>query len=359
METKSRNNCDNFSCEKCKFVTDSIYNYNKHINTQKHKKIENGDNGDNLDIKNRKEKITHLCEKCNYSTTNQFDYNKHLLTKKHNSIKKEISNKKLIEITNNLLNNQCDNCKKIYSSSNNLWKHKQKCSKKPLTNEVIEQSNQEDETNDKNNVMTNEMIMEIIKQNQDIKTMLLEQQNTIIELSKNQVSNNTTINNSFNLNLFLNEKCKNAISISEFIDSIHLSVNDLEETGRLGFVDGISRIFLNKLQELDIYTRPLHCTDIKRETVYIKEESEWEKENDDKSKLKHIVRKIARKNLQQLPVWQSQNPDFSIVDTPKNNEYIKISLSSLGAYEDEEVEKQNDKIIRNVLREVVLEKNKK
>ena len=358
METKNRNDCMNYYCEKCNYSSLNQFDFNKHINTQKHKKCQNGDIGDNLETKNRKEKLTHLCEKCNYSTTNQFDYNKHLLTKKHNSIKKEVSNKKLIEITNNLIVNQCENCKKVYSSRNNLWKHKQKC----ITNIEQKEENepiQEPENTNSNEVMTNEMIMEIIKQNQDIKTMLLEQQNTIIELSKNQVSNNTTINNSFNLNLFLNEKCKNAISISEFIDSIHLSVNDLEETGRLGFVDGISRIFLNKLQELDIYTRPLHCTDIKRETVYIKEESEWEKENDDRTKLKHIVRKIARKNLQQLPVWQSQNPDFSIVDTPKNNEYIKISLSSLGAYEDEEVEKQNDKIIRNVLREVVLEKNKK
>ena len=185
------------------------------------------------------------------------------------------------------------------------------------------------------------------------------------ELAKNQnITNNnnninTTNNNQFNINLFLNEKCKDALSLTQFIDSLKLTVSDLEETGRLGFINGISRIFIKGLKELDITMRPLHCTDGKRETVYIKDVDKWEKENDDKTTLKKAIKQIERKNIKLLPIWQQQNPDFHILDTKANDEYVKISLSSLGACEKEEIEKQNEKIIRNVLREVVLDKNKK
>jgi hypothetical protein len=156
--------------------------------------------------------------------------------------------------------------------------------------------------------------------------------------------------------MFLNEQCKDAISITDFIDSLRLEVSDLEATGKLGYVLGISRIFINKLKELDIHERPLHCTDIKRETVYIKDKDVWEKESAEKSTLKQVVKKIARKNLQQLPAWQEQHPEFKNLDTPENNEYMKISLNALGSYSTEDEEKDIDKIMKNVLKEVVIEK---
>jgi hypothetical protein len=136
-----------------------------------------------------------------------------------------------------------------------------------------------------------------------------------------------------------------------------LNVGDLEATGKLGYVLGISRIFINKLKEMDVYERPLHCTDYKRETVYIKNQDSWEKDNDEKTKIKKIVNRIARKNLEQLPVWQAENPDYVKLDTPENNEFMKISMSSLGGYSDEEENKQLDKIMRNVLKEVIVDKN--
>jgi hypothetical protein len=156
--------------------------------------------------------------------------------------------------------------------------------------------------------------------------------------------------------MFLNEQCKDAISITDFIDSLRLDVSDLEETGKLGYVLGISRIFINKLKELDIHERPLHCTDIKRETVYIKDKDVWEKEAKEKSTLKQVVKKIARKNLQQLPAWQEQHPDFTKLDTSENTEYMQISINALGPYSKEEEEKDIDKIMKNVLKEVVLER---
>jgi len=207
------------------------------------------------------------------------------------------------------------------------------------------------------------MLLEIIKQNQEIQNTFIEQnrelQNKLVEMSQtphitNNIQNN--VQNNFNLNMFLNEQCKDAISITDFIDSLQVEVSDLEATGKLGYVLGISRIFINKLKELDIHERPLHCTDIKRETVYIKDKDVWEKESTEKSTLKQVVKKIARKNLQQLPAWQEQHPEFTKSDTPENNEYMKISLNALGAYSKEEEEKDIDKIMKNVLKEVVIEK---
>jgi hypothetical protein len=165
-----------------------------------------------------------------------------------------------------------------------------------------------------------------------------------------------TNNNQFNLNMFLNENCKNALNIMDFVNSLDLSIADLEETGRLGYVNGISRIFINALKNMDITMRPIHCTDIKRETVYVKDKDTWEKDNEEKEKLRKVIDQVSRKNLKLLPEWQQQNPDFRHLDTPENKQFMKISLSSLGAeYEDDQV-KMEKKILKNVMKEVVLEK---
>jgi ABC-type lipoprotein release transport system permease subunit len=171
-------------------------------------------------------------------------------------------------------------------------------------------------------------------------------QNTITN-----TTNNTNSNNRFNLNLFLNEQCKDALNLNDFINSLKVTVEDLERTGKLGYVEGISNIFLNGLRELDIYTRPIHCTDLKRETVYVKDKDKWEKETEDKSKLKQAVKQIATKNLKQLKTWQLENPEFSNFDSKENEQYMIISKSSLGGYDKEEDEKYQENIIKNVLKE--------
>jgi len=262
-----------------------------------------------------------------------------------------------------------------------LCKHRKNCDKyiETLNTHSYHDSKSEDEKADdhildaaiskqltvQTTPVTSDLIMEFMQQSKDMQNLLIEQnrelQNTIVELSKKQAvtniqNNNITNNNNFNLNLFLNEQCKDAISITDFIKSIKLTVSDLEATGRLGYVPGISRIFINKLKELDIYTRPLHCTDLKRETVYIKDQDNWEKESAEKTGFRNIVKRIAKKNLQQLPAWQAQNPDFVKVDTPENDEFLKISLSSLGSYCPEDEEKDMNKIMRNVLKEIVIDK---
>jgi hypothetical protein len=245
-----------------------------------------------------------------------------------------------------------------------LCRHKKTCIKNNLSNhEMIEKLiNHNKELQDVLVEQTKEMHNKMMEQQK----AFMEQSSKLIELTtkhaptliqNNTTNNNTTNHNNFNLNVFLNEQCKDAISITEFVDSLNLNVKDLEATGNLGYVLGISRIFINKLKELDVYERPLHCTDYKRETVYIKNQDSWEKDNQEKTKLKNIVNRIARKNLEQLPAWQAENPGYVTSDTPENNEFIKISLNSLGGYSEEEENKHLDKIMKNVLKEVIVDKN--
>jgi hypothetical protein len=297
----------------------------------------------------------YFCKICNFSTNKKGNWNSHIVTQKHLSNKNE---KMYI----------CK-CGLQYKHMSSLCKHKKKCN----NNANIEYNDSSDSDSDINiddndidkKPINTDLIMEFLQQSKDMQKLLIEQnrelQNTVLELSKKQtVTNNyqqnNITNNNFNLNLFLNEQCKDAINITDFIESIQLTVSDLEATGRLGYVPGISRILVNKLKELDVYTRPLHCTDLKRETVYVKNNNSWEKESSQKNKMRHVIKRIAKKNLQQLPAWQAQNPDFIKLDTQENNDYLKISLNSLGSCDPENEEKDMNKIMRNVLKEVIIEK---
>jgi hypothetical protein len=313
----------------------------------------------------------YFCKICNFATNKKGNWNNHLVTRKHLSNKNEKT--------------YVCKCGLQYKHMSSLCKHKKKCivttnknnDDENLDNYSCNNSENNSEISSENDNNTNieididkktinaDLIMEFLQQSKDMQKLLMEQnrelQNTVVELSKKQtVTNNyqqnNITNNNFNLNLFLNEQCKDAINITDFIESIQLTVSDLEATGRLGYVPGISRILVNKLKELDVYTRPLHCTDLKRETVYVKNNNSWEKECSQKNKMRHVIKRIARKNLQQLPAWQAQNPDFIKLDTQENNDYLKISLNSLGSCDPENEEKDLNKIMRNVLKEVVVDK---
>jgi hypothetical protein len=204
--------------------------------------------------------------------------------------------------------------------------------------------------------------MEIMRKNTEVQNMLIEQnsklmekiaelskpQNNTVSNSHNNNSNNQ--NNNFNLNFFLNEQCKDAVNLVDFVDNLKVTVKDLERTGQLGFVEGISKIFIEGLKELDIYKRPIHCTDLKRETVYVRDQDKWEKENEEKPRLKTAVKKIAVKNIKQLRNWEVENPEFSNVESIKNDEYMVISQNSLGGFNDKEESKYQNTIIKNVLK---------
>ncbi|NCA17625.1 MAG: hypothetical protein EBS90_11380 [Betaproteobacteria bacterium] len=164
-------------------------------------------------------------------------------------------------------------------------------------------------------------------------------------------SNNKT---SFNLQFFLNETCKDAMNIVDFVNSLKLTNNDFETTGKLGFVNGISRIFINNLKKMDIITRPLHCTDVKRETVYIKDNDTWEKDTEEKKKLNWAVNRIAQLNLNQIQQWQQEYPDSVKNNTPDNEKFTELALAALGGRDMEEIQRYNEKIMKNVLKEVIL-----
>jgi hypothetical protein len=292
------------------------------------------------------------CDACDFNCGAAWQWNRHIATRKHRNalLLNENPSEKCAAEPEPIKKKTfvCDNCNKVYMAKNSLWYHKKQCQ----TVTVMVGKEEVDISDVLNPTQT---IIELLKQNQEL-------QKQLIEISKEpKVTNNITQvtnsnNNQFNLNMFLNEECRNALNIMDFVNSLNLTVTDLEQTGKLGFVEGISRIFINALKNTDVCMRPIHCTDIKRETVYVKDQDKWEKENDNK-KMKMALDQIARKNLKLLPEWQQQHPEFRYLDTPENETFMKISLSSLGAEHEEEQAKLDKKILRNVLKEVILEKN--
>jgi hypothetical protein len=324
--------------------------------------------------------MKHFCERCNYRTEFLKDFKKHMRTKKH--LANTNSDTKLPFV--------CE-CGKQYKHHSSLHNHKKTCKIScNLSSDIVtyattathyERSIQ-DPSLDTSSIDTT-LVMSILKENNDFKSMLLEQSNhmkqvqiennelqkqliDVIKLQKsittttthntNNTNNITNNNQSFNLNFFLNEQCKNAMNIDDFIQSLKLETTDIEETGRMGYVQGISRIFMNKLNELDMYTRPLHCTDLKRETLYIKEDDRWEKDNDNKDKLKCIVEKVAGKNYDLLPQWQENNPNHLVTNTPECDQFMEIACNVLGGGNEKETNKFQNQIMRNVLKEVTLDK---
>ena len=296
------------------------------------------------------------CKKCAYKTVRESQFERHLLTAKH----KKLTNltEKVPKSSEN--NFQCDICNKYYKSRMGLWSHKKKCIPCDNTQSTIIQSTATDTTL----ATDNNAMMELLKQNQEFKELLIEQQHENQELQKQLLEavkegktiNNNTQNNKFNLNFFLNEQCKDAMNISEFLENMTLDLEDLTETGRLGYVNGISRILVNKLRELDTYKRPLHCTDLKRETLYIRDNDVWEKEENSKEKLRELVDKVANKNCKTMQQWTQIHPDYTEMDTPENQEFMKLSDAILGGFGEQESKQFRDRIIRSVIKEVVINK---
>jgi len=309
------------------------------------------------------------CKKCNYTCSKLSDWNKHNATRKHNM---EINGNNGKIISPIILS--CEKCNKIFKSNSGLWKHKKKCSfeeTKEIKEEITEITEDIDykllllKMMEQNNELQNTIVTQqqeyqntIVTQQQEYQKSQQEYQKTIKEIIPkigNNNTTNTTNNNQFNLQMFLNEDCKNALNIKDFVNSLQLSIKDLTDTGKLGYVDGISRIFVNALNDMDVTERPIHCTDLKRETVYIKDADKWEKEGSENPKLKKTIRDIENKNIRMIPKWQEENPESRIMDTRQADEFMEISINALGGHE--EKEKLEKKIVKNVLKEVMIDKN--
>ena len=200
-----------------------------------------------------------------------------------------------------------------------------------------------------------------MKENSELKNMMIEQQNIVLEIAKNGTintnnshNNTNSHNKAFNLQFFLNETCKDAMNISEFVESIQFQLSDLERVGEIGYVEGISNIIVKNLNKLDITKRPVHCTDKKRETMYIKDENKWEKDEEQK-KLRKMIKKVADKNARLLSKFTEKYPDYKNYYSTDSDKYSKIIVESMGGSGNNDLEKE-DKIIRNIAKNVVVEK---
>jgi hypothetical protein len=285
------------------------------------------------------------CIFCDFKCCNKNDYNRHNLTRKH---------KILSNTTENTQKNSdgfiCD-CGKEYKHHSSLWNHKKKClkSEDKFTEDILEYENN----------ITPDLIIEIIKQNQEFKDLLIEQNKTIIELSKNNtVINNTSNshNKTFNLQVFLNETCKDAMNIMDFVDSIKIQLSDIESIGELGYVNGMSKLIIKHLNALDENMRPVHCSDPKRDSLYVKDANVWEKEDADNKKIKKAIKRISHKNICALPEWRAKYPDCIYSESKKSDQYNKIVIEAMGGSGDNDAEKA-DKIVKKIAKEVTIDKN--
>jgi hypothetical protein len=277
------------------------------------------------------------CKLCDYKTSKSGDFKKHLLTNKH---KKAVADNK----KNKESNYKCD-CGKVYKYDSGYYRHKKKC----------------DGNKNVPNIITTELFMELIKDNKELQQTLIEQNKTIIELA--QKSGNYTTNTNygnisktFNLQFFLNEQCKDAMNLSEFVTSVTMELSDLEETGRLGYVEGVSRIINKNLNMLDVYKRPIHCSDLKRETLYIKNDDEWKKEGDGNSVIIRAIKDVANENIKQICEWRKAHPGCSEANSNKNDFYLKIVSNAMSGSTREEQMTNYEKIVSKIAKEVVIVK---
>ena len=286
------------------------------------------------------------CEKCDFICSKKSNYDNHLLTLKHqkddaDDVLDDANSPKLAALY------FCE-CGKEYKHRQGLWKHKKLCDE---NNNVQNLSNEENQIK----VLTN-LVLDVVKQNQDLTNKLVDicnKNNSNTNISNNNINSH---NKTFNLQFFLNETCKDAMNIMEFVDSIKIQLDDLENVGNLGYVDGISKIIVKNLISLDETKRPVHCTDSKREVMYIKDEDKWEKENENKQKMRKMIKHVTHKNSKLLKEFKTKYPGCEKSESKFSDKYDKLIIEAMGGKGDNDVEKE-DKIIRNIAKKVIIDKD--
>ena len=283
------------------------------------------------------------CKYCDYKCCKKYNWDKHISTTKHKSATN----------SNNLATDEwqkwqkhqftCENCEKKYKDRTGLWRHKKICG----LQEIIETSNDNFELTDK------EIIKTLLNHTENLMKIVENGTNNTTTNSHNTTNND---NKTFNMNFFLNETCKNAMNISDFVSSIKLSLDDLEFTGRNGYIEGVTNIIFKNLKNLEKNDRPIHCSDLKREVLYIKDDNQWIKETDQKPILTKAIKSIANENIKKIKDWKEMNPDCVDSESKKNNLYLKIVSNSMNGLTQEESNKNINKIISNVAKEVIINK---
>jgi len=334
---KSAKNQPEFHCELCDYNTCKLSNYKQHLESKKHKC--------NTNVTKISQKF--LCKNCVFESSDIDDFKIHFCTINEKCNK----NQPKISQTYN-----CKKCDTLFNNRTSLWRHSKKCDKQNILdkeneNKIIEKY--------ENNIDKDELIHFLLNENKEFKMMMMEQNKQMFELAKNAGNNNTTHTNShnqtFNLNVFLNETCKDAMNIMDFVNSMEINLDDLEKVGELGYVNGMTNIILKNLKSLDVTKRPLHCTDAKREIMYIKDENKWEKETENKDKIKKALKYIMHKNAKMLNVFKEKYPDCIKSYSKRSDQYNKLVVEVLGGKGDNEPQ-HNEKIIRKIAREVTIDK---
>ena len=275
------------------------------------------------------------CDFCDYITARKSQFDRHMLTPKHKNTYKILTNT-YTESSGPFFT--CG-CGKKYKHRQSLFNHKKKCT-----------NSQELISINKNN----QLVEYLMKENSEFKNIILEALKSGSVNNSNNIINNNSNNKSFNLQFFLNETCKDAMNITEFVNSIQLQLSDLEKVGELGYIEGISKIIVKNLNALDVTLRPVHCTDKKRETMYVKDEDKWEKEDDKKAKLHKMIRKVANKNIDLISDFKKLYPDWKKSTSRVSDQFNKIVIESMGGPGDNEYENE-EKVIKKIAKEVLID----
>jgi hypothetical protein len=343
-----------FFCTTCNIYCSNSKLLEDHNETEKHLKISKNS------IPTEKKTKKFFCEVCHFAAGKESNYNKHLLTRKH----KTLTNPNKKNADSILKKYDCE-CGKTYKHQSTLCTHRKTCTIEkdiqlnilPINN-VVSENKEEDKA----------IIELLIKENSDFKHIIIEfmknssdMQKQLIDVCKNSNNTNTNINNNnnnnnktFNLQFFLNEQCKDAMNITEFANSFDLQLSDLETVGELGYVNGITKIMVDKLNSMDIYKRPIHCSDAKREIIYVKDENVWTKEEKDNPKLRQAIKSVSFKNMKLVYNWSNAYPESKDNESKLNDTYMKLVIESTGG--NNPILESENKIIRRIAKEIVIEK---
>lgn len=304
------------------------------------------------------------CKSCHYNTCELSKFNRHILTDKHKRMTNglHLGDKKAekAEKAEDAKNFECI-CGSFYKYRQGLWKHKKSCI--DFVNSITKKNYQETEKKEPStNAGLDSNFLKFVMENnrENIKNIVMEvckQMQPNMSNSHNNIQTHTNSHNkTFNLQIFLNETCKDAMNLSDFINSIDLQLSDLESVGKLGFVNGISNILIKNLNAMDVTKRPVHCSDTKREVMYVKEDGKWEKDEEDNAKLRKAIKRLAFNNSKLLPVYRKKYPDSENPFSLKSDMYNKLVIEAYGGKEDDFL--NENKIIKNIVKETGIDKEK-
>ena len=327
-----------------------------------------------LTEKTEKNRTKYFCDICDFISCDKTAFSRHCSTRKHILLTRS---EKTDEIK--VFQHICCKCSKEYKSKQGLWSHSKNCissDNKQITNALITQDD---------DILSNEpiknYIMKLVEQNNELKNMFIQQNtefmqqtaeinekiDTLVENPPQQIVNNTnniqnnkTINNTqFNLNVFLQQTCKDAINMSDFIDSLEINTKSLERTGTHGYVHGISKIFMDGIRKLKVQERPIHCTDLKREVLYIKDNDTWTKDTEDNKNFKKALATVVHRNMIQIVQWEEENPETSNPESKNYDFYFELARQSMGGGDQDVTDRNNDKILKAIAQEVHIDKKVK